>query len=467
MAPKRKAVAKPAAAEAAPAPTREVREVKRRKTTKEFLVPLVAGHCFTFGSNPFGALGLGEDVLEKFRAALVDVNDAAIAQLSCGGMHTVVLAKDGSVYTWGVNDEGALGRPTSGTAWEDTDYSTKEDSSVPGRARLPEGVRVVQVVAGDGFTFALSDEGAIYGWGCFKDDASGKTGFQPGVKVQRLPCKVYEPETIRDRVKKLASGARHVAALTRKGEVLTFGMGGQGQLGRLPEYDNNSYPSLDVLLQPTAVPGLSAAIGNDVADIACGLYSTYAISKRGEVAGWGLNNAGQLAIPEQLCLWEPTYIDEVKGIAAVAGGEHHTLFLTKKGEVLACGAPTYGMLGRSGVDVTAGSSSTCVPQPIDKSDGLAEEHVVAVAAGTNVSACVTKEGNAYLWGSNVNGQMAKGQDEDDNTQPTRLRRHKAFGNRRIVQLSFGGQHGGLIALEAEDTPAAATAAADGAGPSHA
>lgn len=27
-------------------------------------------------------------------------------------MHTVVLTEDGQVYSWGVNDEGALGRPT-------------------------------------------------------------------------------------------------------------------------------------------------------------------------------------------------------------------------------------------------------------------------------------------------------------------------------------------------------------------
>lgn len=35
-----------------------------------------------------------------------------ILQVACGGMHTVVLTEDGQVYSWGVNDEGALGRPT-------------------------------------------------------------------------------------------------------------------------------------------------------------------------------------------------------------------------------------------------------------------------------------------------------------------------------------------------------------------
>ena len=35
-----------------------------------------------------------------------------ILQVACGGMHTAVLTAAGLVYTWGVNDEGALGRET-------------------------------------------------------------------------------------------------------------------------------------------------------------------------------------------------------------------------------------------------------------------------------------------------------------------------------------------------------------------
>ena len=50
---------------------------KRRRVEREFLVgKLQAGEVFTFGSNPFGALGLGEDVLEKFRAAHVELVQA-------------------------------------------------------------------------------------------------------------------------------------------------------------------------------------------------------------------------------------------------------------------------------------------------------------------------------------------------------------------------------------------------------
>lgn len=33
-----------------------------------------------------------------------------ILKIVCGGMHSVALSNQGKVYTWGCNDEGALGR---------------------------------------------------------------------------------------------------------------------------------------------------------------------------------------------------------------------------------------------------------------------------------------------------------------------------------------------------------------------
>lgn len=35
-----------------------------------------------------------------------------VLQIACGGMHTVALTEDRRIFSWGVNDEGALGRET-------------------------------------------------------------------------------------------------------------------------------------------------------------------------------------------------------------------------------------------------------------------------------------------------------------------------------------------------------------------
>lgn len=236
---------------------------------------------------------------------------------------------------------------------------------------------------------------------------------------------------------------------------------GQGQLGRVPAFSASSgvgRPDAAALLTPQPVPGLASAIGPDVADIGAGAYGSFAISGRGAVAAWGLNNGGQLALPlaasqdGEQCVWVPTAVPALSaaaGVVGVAGGEHHSVALTRSGSVLAFGSSNYGMLGRSGLPRPVGKQTMCVPEPgpVAAADGLGSEAPTSLAAGVHVSACVTASGELYVWGSNVNGQMAKGAEEEDNEAPARVRRTKAFGNRRVLLASFGGQHAALLATE--------------------
>lgn len=451
---------------------------KRRRVAAPAKEKAIAGSdLFLFGSNPFGALGMGEDVSVKGRPAAIPDFEEKFLQVECGGMHTVALSASGEVWTWGVNDEGALGRKTGGSAWEKEPESGKADSTTPGKAVLPAGVKATQVAAGDGFTLVLADDGALYGFGLFKDDVSNLQGFPgasggktPDLKaMQRLPVKVYGAETVRDRVRKIAAGARHAAALTARGDVLTFGIGSQGQLGRVPAYTQLEPPPLELLMTPTPVPGVSAALGgHPVVDIACGAYNTFVVAKDGGVAAFGLNNSGQLGLPVVagelgLVTWRPTALEELPPTARVAAGHAHTLALTKKGVLLSFGSPTYGMLGRRGVDVTTANAALPEAEAVD---GLEGQEVVSMACGYNVSACTTSDGSLFLWGSQVNYQLAKGQEDDDDCHlPERFRRTKTFGFRRIHHVSIGGQHAALLAGPPEQPPAdSASPAAGGSAP---
>lgn len=60
------------------------------------------------------------------------------------------------IYTFGCNDEGALGRDTSEEGSEST----------PGKVDLP--AFIVQVSAGDSHTAALTNDGRVYAWGNFR-----------------------------------------------------------------------------------------------------------------------------------------------------------------------------------------------------------------------------------------------------------------------------------------------------------
>lgn len=60
------------------------------------------------------------------------------------------------VYTFGCNDEGALGRDTS----------VEGSETIPGVVDLSE--KVVQVSAGDSHTAALTEDGRVFLWGSFR-----------------------------------------------------------------------------------------------------------------------------------------------------------------------------------------------------------------------------------------------------------------------------------------------------------
>jgi regulator of chromosome condensation len=58
-------------------------------------------------------LGLGPDVVEARKLKVVTaLNGKPVVAICAGGMHSLCLTKDGVVYSFGCNDNGALGRLT-------------------------------------------------------------------------------------------------------------------------------------------------------------------------------------------------------------------------------------------------------------------------------------------------------------------------------------------------------------------
>ena len=102
--------------------------------------------------TPDSGLDFGEDDLHEVKRPkkmpLFDMsefisNKIPIVKLLCGGMHTVALAPSGAVYTWGCNDEGALGRP----GMEDKPMLV---------SKLP--CRITDIAAGDSHTVFMNSE---------------------------------------------------------------------------------------------------------------------------------------------------------------------------------------------------------------------------------------------------------------------------------------------------------------------
>lgn len=96
-----------------------------------------------------------------------------------GGLHCVALTHDSKILTWGVNDDGALGRDTT---WEpNSDSEDEDDIGLNPRESTPTAIpaeffgsnanHIAQVAATDSASFALTVDGFVYGWGTFKVSA--------------------------------------------------------------------------------------------------------------------------------------------------------------------------------------------------------------------------------------------------------------------------------------------------------
>lgn len=169
-------------------PTKKARPVK---TPKPKVVinnaPTQRLNVYVFGEGSAGELGLGTaknviDVKRPRLNPLLSAYGAGVVQVACGGMHVAALTYDNKILTWGVNDHGALGRDTT---WEgglrdvdqeDSDSDDEDSGLNPFEAtptavlsdHFPLGTVFTSLSAGDSSTFAVTDEGKVYGWGTFR-----------------------------------------------------------------------------------------------------------------------------------------------------------------------------------------------------------------------------------------------------------------------------------------------------------
>ena len=71
----------------------------------------LSGHVYSMGSNSDGRLGLGDkNMRQSSSPCLVEgLMSHRCIKISCGWGHTGVIAEDGSIFSWGVGEFGALG----------------------------------------------------------------------------------------------------------------------------------------------------------------------------------------------------------------------------------------------------------------------------------------------------------------------------------------------------------------------
>ena len=146
-------------------------------------------------------------------------------KICCGGMHTLAVCQGGVMYSWGVNDEGALGRVTKKDA--------ADEESKPGLVTLPSNTGgVVDVSTGDSHVAVVTSTGAIV-VGASRN-SSGQWAFTAEERICKKADDRGTPPTVpRDPTRSASSGTDHVLAPTRRGDVYSWGCPEKGRLGRV------------------------------------------------------------------------------------------------------------------------------------------------------------------------------------------------------------------------------------------
>lgn len=414
---------------------------------------------FVFGTGSMGELGLGPDSKSKtvkrprLNPLLEHLN---VVDVAVGGMHAAALTKDGELYTWGVNDHGALGRDT---AWDggvvDADAAEDSDSeaeslnpkeSTPTKIDGPQ--RFVKVAASDNITVAIDQEGHIWAWGTFRC-SDGILGFSTQSVVANRPQKLALKEKFTD----LACGTDHILALSTNGRVFAWGNGQQFQLGRR-------------VVERTRLNGLiPREFGlKKIVLIGSGAYHSFAKDSSGKVYAWGLNQFGQCGITMQelgedgAVVAVPAVVAGLEGkdIVHITGGEHHSMAITSEGELYVWGRMDASELGfpRSALPDNVVSDISGKPRFVPSPTLLRFDNDTkarTVACGSHHNILIDEKGLAWSWGFGECYQVGQGPPGEDIEIPTRID-NSATQDKNMVLAGAGGQFSLLCALRHEETP---------------
>ena len=181
------------------------------------------GSLWAWGDNRFGQLGDG--TTSNHPSPISHYNPlfimSDVVAVSAGAHHSMAIRSDGSLWTWGANDQGQVGDGTltrrDGDTWE----------VIENNERLtPTWIMddVISISAGHSFSMAIRSDGSLWAWGTNWEG-------QLGVGAITGDAFILSPTKIMDDVISVSTGLSHTLAIRGDGSLWSWGRNWEGQLG--------------------------------------------------------------------------------------------------------------------------------------------------------------------------------------------------------------------------------------------
>jgi alpha-tubulin suppressor-like RCC1 family protein len=265
--------------------------------------------------------------------------------------------------------------------------------------------QIVQIYKGKYHLIKLTQDGKVYGCGESYFGVCGLGGSQSAKKP------VIIPNLSNKKIIQIACGMFHSLALSREGDLYSWGMGFEGQLGLTAQYKCVSSPRY-----------VKYFFNRPVKFITCGHNYSLCITYDNKLWGWGENKLGQLGLGKIQIVEKPTLIEllDVPGgqegctkpdtlingtlvrpysgknfnACFVSAGFAHSAVVSHEGYLLTFGLNIYGQLG------LGHTHSVFEPKLIEKDEnGEFMKKIVKVNCNSSGTFMITDEGKLYTCGS--------------------------------------------------------------------
>lgn len=152
------------------------RNVEKISVSRYHSLLIKGGRVYSWGNNDFGMLGTGELETARIRTPLVvnALSGIPVKDIAAGLYHSMALGEDGSVYVWGFNGYGQLGKLYDGGR-------RVQSNPQPYRLNL---ANVASIAAGEYHSLAITKDKSIYAWG---KNNYGQVGLPVTTTIQDEP----------------------------------------------------------------------------------------------------------------------------------------------------------------------------------------------------------------------------------------------------------------------------------------